>query len=65
MAANENNDDNTVFPGGKDRYRSLLTAAQNNEDEALQPLLDVAAEIAGLSYILDGIRYSMRQGGKS
>jgi hypothetical protein len=62
MAADPNRESNEVFPGGKIRYRELLASAQENTDDAIQPMLDMAAELAGLAYILDGIRYSLRQG---
>jgi hypothetical protein len=61
-----------VYPGGLDRYVALRDAREAQE-EALSTLdtnpvsdstflaLVVAEELAGLAYLLDGIRYSARQ----
>jgi len=68
-------DNDKVFPGNIDRYRSLRDARdkfaeQHQQDGAVDPnvfqayvLLNVAEELAGLAYILDGIRYSTRKQG--
>jgi len=63
------NDETKVYPGSIDRYRELrqareaLTPAEGEVGGADLHLLTaavIAEELAGLAYILDGIRYSAR-----
>lgn len=63
--------DTKLYPGSVERYRALrekresLTPADGEENvENLNLLLaaTIAEELAGLAYILDGIRYSARKG---
>lgn len=57
------NDDKKVYPGQLARYtelRELRAAAEKNSPEELY--LTIAEELAGLSYIMDGIRYNTRGG---
>jgi len=51
------------WPGKIDDYRSLRTAAKNaaNNNDPAAVGLAVAAQLAGLAYILDGIRFTARQ----
>jgi len=54
--------DKKIFPGGIDRYRELQEAASKVDPADPQFAgLVVAAELAGLAYIADGIRYSLRK----
>lgn len=67
------NDDQKIYPGNLERYRDLRKLREEAEvgvsgDEGIQPTppqeyaaLCIAEELAGLSYILDGIRYSARK----
>jgi hypothetical protein len=52
-----------VYPGGLDRYTELRRNRQAREAEGLDddPGLIIAEELAGLAYLLDGIRYAARQ----
>jgi hypothetical protein len=59
MAADEKKE----YPGGIERWKNLREAAaeakNSNPDHSV--VLEVAAELAGLAYILDGIRYNARK----
>jgi hypothetical protein len=61
------NDDNKIYPGNIDEYRRLRTKREEMEsdakgaDQALILAAVIAEQLAGLSYILDGIRYSARR----
>jgi hypothetical protein len=63
MAAKEEK----VYPGSLSRYQELREArqaAEASEDQTESEravVLGVMEELAGLSYILDGIRYSARR----
>jgi len=65
MAAEETK----VYPGSIERYRFLREKRQAAEtdpkgNDTLVAALSIAEEIAGLTYVLDGIRYAARQGNK-
>ena len=53
------------YPGSLTRYRHLRKTRENAEKTAMGPselaALTIAEELAGLAYLLDGIRYSARQ----
>lgn len=69
-------DNDKIFPGGIEQYRDLRATreqfqARLNLDESgnfhstdLEVLskLVIAEQLAGLAYIADGIRYSLRKG---
>jgi len=52
------------YPGGIQRWEYLRTlaagAAESGATTSERIALEVAVELAGLNYILDGIRYSAR-----
>lgn len=56
-----------VYPGGLDRYVELRTKrieaehAETQLDPNYLIALTVAEELAGLNYLIDGIRYSARR----
>lgn len=58
------------YPGGLERWATLrniqnelpLDEMTPSERAVAQGIYEVAAELAGLCYILDGIRYATRQG---
>lgn len=57
-----------VYPGSLDRYSELRekrieaeTSPDAQEIASTVAALSVAEELAGLAYILDGIRYTTRQ----
>jgi hypothetical protein len=67
------NDNSKIYPGSVDRYRELRAAREqtqasfgqlegslSGEAQSVLTALSVAEELAGLAYILDGIRYSAR-----
>jgi len=62
-------DDTKVYPGSIDRYRELRKmreflandeAREGGADPQAVLAATIAEELAGLAYILDGIRYSAR-----
>lgn len=59
MASNDK-----IYPGSVDRYRELRAQREEAQSQGQQvdPALIVAEELAGLAYIADGIRYSLRKG---
>lgn len=64
----EGNTETKIFPGHIDRYRDLRKLREEQEqktsgtdDQSEYAALCIAEELAGLSYILDGIRYSTRK----
>jgi hypothetical protein len=55
-------DNKPVYPGSLERYRTIRKAREILEEEGtLDPLTLIAEELAGLAYLLDGIRYSTRK----
>lgn len=68
----QNDEGQKLYPGSIDRYRALRTlrastpvyesdeAKEQGETNSNYVLLTIAEELAGLAYILDGIRYSAR-----
>jgi len=55
-----------IYPGSVDRYRFLREKRQQAEtdpkgNDNLVAALSIAEELAGLAYILDGIRYAARK----
>jgi len=64
------NEPTKVYPGGLDRWKFLREAEQNVSNDAevgenapiVAALYAVAAELAGMNYIADGIRYALRKG---
>lgn len=63
------NDEAKIYPGSIDRYRELRRLREQFEEGGSEggerhPLFAaavIAEELAGLAYILDGIRYSARK----
>jgi len=52
-----------VYPGNLERWKSLRAAAEAQPENSFEKhAANVAAELAGLAYILDGIRYAARKG---
>ncbi len=69
------NDNTKIYPGSVERYRELRQQREQQQAQSAQlegqvdgetqnrlTALSVAEELAGLAYILDGIRYSARSG---
>lgn len=59
MAANDK-----IYPGSLERYRAIRAMREESdaqEGSSPNPSLMIAEELAGLAYILDGIRYSTRK----
>lgn len=54
-----------IYPGSVERYRALrearLEAETKDETPELTVARQIAEELAGLAYILDGIRYAARK----
>jgi hypothetical protein len=51
-----------VYPGSLERYRTLRAMREIQEQQGeVDPSLMVCEELAGLAYLLDGIRYSVRK----
>jgi hypothetical protein len=52
-----------IYPGNVDRYRELRAAREEAQakGEQTDPALVLAEELAGIAYIADGIRYSLRK----
>lgn len=60
--ASQDTQNEKVYPGGLDRYVTLRQARELHEANGgtPEPAWVLAEEMAGLAYILDGIRYSLR-----
>lgn len=58
-------DNGKKYPGQLDRYTALREAREKTEADGktVDPFLVLAEELAGASYILDGIRYNTRNRG--
>lgn len=59
-------EDTRIYPGGVERYRAARKLREELETGENVPQSDYLAaaiveELAGLAYILDGIRYAARQ----
>jgi hypothetical protein len=52
-----------IYPGSIDRYRELRAAREEAQasNQPVDPAMVLAEELAGLAYIGDGIRYSLRK----
>jgi len=56
--------DEKVYPGSLSRYQTLRALREETEESLPmneRVALVIAEELAGLAYILDGIRYSARK----
>ncbi len=62
MASNDPNRPEKVYPGNLSAFEELrtTTAGLDPEKEQLVATMIVATQLAGIAYILDGIRYSLR-----
>ena len=66
MPENEHNaqdkTENVVYPGRLGEYHRLRSVAETSEfeNEGNQLAAEIAAQLAGLAYILDGIRFAAR-----
>ncbi len=62
MASNDPNRPEKIYPGNLSAFEDLRLATLSVDPEDLQrhATMIVATQLAGIAYILDGIRYSLR-----